>query len=562
MKIYNVKTMYRLLAVVACGAIGLLVFGYAASNRSYDLIIEERKAKAKSQIETVATLIQDFVDRTDELGGTEKAQQMAMKAVSALRYEGNQYFWINGLDGIMLMHPLNEKLIGQDIRGYKDPYGSLIFTDLIDIVKQRGAGYYRYWWQTKLDPAPREKISYVAGQKEWGWVIGTGNYLDDVQSTFNGYLSFLMMIGAIVLAMTAIVAILIARTVTAPLAELKSFMDQLLQGNYNIKLANPNRKDEIGEIGRAVELFRSNELEKMRNEEERKQEESKQLEEKKRAELNQLADVFDQNVGSIVSSVAAASTQLTDTARSMAGISQQTSDQAKSASSASEVTSSNVQTVAIATEEMTSTIGEISQQVNQASQAIRDAVNKVQHTSGQMDKLTSVASKIGEVVEMISNIAEQTNLLALNATIESARAGEAGKGFAVVAGEVKALAGQTAKATDEIAQQIGEIQEASKQASSSMEDVNVVINNVDEIATAIAASMEEQNAATNEIAGNIDRAAQGTEQVNTNVIAVTKASQETGTASDQVMSAAGALAKQSTQLRDEVNKFVSQIRAG
>ena len=560
--LHNIKITYRLLAVVACGALGLLLLGLAASNRSYDLIIQERKAKAKSQIETVTSLIQDFVNRSEELGGTEVAQALAMQAVHAIRYEGNQYFWINDLDGIMQMHPLNENLIGKDIRGYKDPFGKLIFTDLIDIVKQKGAGYYSYWWQTKLDKVPRQKISYVSGQKDWGWVIGTGNYIDDVDQTYESYTSFLIGIGSAILLATMLVALLITRSVTRPLSELKRFMDQMIKGNYEAKLAHPDRKDEIGEIGRSLEAFRTNELAKMQAEEERKQEEAKFLEAQRRQELNRLADNFDANVGSIVSAVATASTQLTGTARSMAEISKLTSDQASSASDASELTSTNVQTVSAATEDMTRTIGEISGQVGQASSAIRDAVDKVQQTSGQMDKLTNVASKIGEVVEMISSIAEQTNLLALNATIESARAGDAGKGFAVVAGEVKELAGQTAKATDEIAQQINDIQQASKEASSSMGDVNEVITQVDTIATAIAAAMQEQNASTSEIAGNIDRAALGTNQVTQNVVAVANASQETGIASNQVMTAASELADQSTQLRDEVNKFISRIRVG
>ena len=562
MKLYNIKILYRLLGVVACGAIGLIVFGLFASNMSYDLIVEERKAKAKTQIETVGSLVQDYVDRADEFGGTEKAQEMALKAVNALRYDGNQYFWINDLDGIMIMHPLNKKLIGKDIRGYTDPYGKLIFTDLIDIVKQKGSGYYSYWWQTKNDPEPREKISYVWGQKDWGWVIGTGNYIDDVVDTFSKFANILIAIGAGVLVVTAIIAVLITRTVTRPLAELKSVMDAMIAGRYDVTLSNPERKDEIGEIGRAVETFRANEQEKMRIEDERKKSEQEQIEQMRRTELHKLADSFDASVGSIVSTVATASSQLTSTAQSMSDVSLETSNQATSASSASEQTSSNVQMVASATEEMTSTIGEISQQVSNASNAIRDAVDKVQNTSSQMDALAETATKIGEVVEMISNIAEQTNLLALNATIESARAGEAGKGFAVVAGEVKELAGQTAKATDEIAQQINDIQQASKQASNSMTDVNAVIAQVDEIATGIAAAMEEQNAATNEIAGSIDQAAQGTQLVNENVVAVARASEETGAASQQVMHAASELSTQSSQLRDEVNRFIAQVRAG
>ncbi|WP_319529685.1 methyl-accepting chemotaxis protein [uncultured Cohaesibacter sp.] len=345
------------------------------------------------------------------------------------------------------------------------------------------------------------------------------------------------------------------------LVDLETTAGRLSEGKIDTRMPDWTSSDELGRLRSALEKFKDSVSEQQRMAEHRAKDQANAETEKKRA-IQKLADDFDANIGSIVETVSTASFALNSTAKAMSQISDQAKKEAVSATHASEQTTSNVQTVASATEEMTSTIAEISQQVVQASVSSRDAVTKVHDANNQMRMLADTANKIGEVVEMISSIAEQTNLLALNATIESARAGEAGKGFAVVAGEVKALAGQTAKATADIAQQITNIQNSTKLASGSMEDVNVVIQQVDDIATAIAAAMEEQTAATQEIAGNIHQASQGTKLVNDSVVAVSKASQETGSTSAEVMTAAGELASQTNLLKTEVSKFLAQVRAG
>lgn len=358
-----------------------------------------------------------------------------------------------------------------------------------------------------------------------------------------------------------IIAWFVGSGIASPIRRITEAMRSLASGDTSGEIAGGDRGDEIGDIARAVQVFRKNAIEVKRLEEE--QELAKiSAEEETRTMRNNMADDFEKTVGTIVGTVSSASAELQVTAKSMAGISEQTSNQATEASVASQQTSGNVQSVATATEEMTSTISEITHQVSEASSASRQAVEEVENTSKQMDTLAETANKIGEVVEMISSIAEQTNLLALNATIESARAGEAGKGFAVVAGEVKELASQTAKATDEISKQIGDIQNATRQASGSMDSVAQVITKVNEISTSIAAAMEEQGVATQEIASSVNQAAVGTQQVNDNITSVSQASQEAGAASGQVMSAAGELSQQAELLRGEVDKFISQVRAG
>lgn len=370
-----------------------------------------------------------------------------------------------------------------------------------------------------------------------------------------------MLIGSTIgLALVLIIGFFAGRSVSRPISRITQVMAILAQGDNSVDILGMDRKDEIGEMSKAVQVFKDNAIQNKKLEAEQ-EEQKRQTEEEKRAMMHELANDFDANVGGIIESVASASTQLNSTAQAMSGIAEETSSQSAAVSAASEEAATNVQTVAAAAEEMSHSVSEINSQVNQASVAAKQAVTEVEKTGVQMEALAATADKISGVINMISDIADQTNLLALNATIESARAGEAGKGFAVVANEVKGLAGQTAKATEEIVSQISEIQGATKQAVVSMGDISQVIKQVDETSAAIAAAMEEQGSATQEIARNVQEAASGTEEVTRNIIGVSQASQEAGAASGQVMSAAGELSQQSEMLKVEVEKFISQIRA-
>jgi methyl-accepting chemotaxis protein len=338
-------------------------------------------------------------------------------------------------------------------------------------------------------------------------------------------------------------------------------MVELANGNFEVMLPGLGRHDEIGEIAHAVELFKVNAVRKAQDEAEAKARQEKMLDELRKADMHKLADAFEGAVGEIIEIVSSASTELEASAGSLTAIAMRSQELATVVAAASEEAATNVQAVASASEQMTSSVNEISRQVQGSSRVAGEAVAQARHTNERVGELSQAAARIGDVVELINTIAGQTNLLALNATIEAARAGEAGRGFAVVAQEVKALAEQTAKATGEISQQITGIQDATGESVTAIRQIGATIGQMSEISATIAAAVEQQGAASHEISRNIQQAAQGTVQVSSNIDHVRRSAGETGSASSQVLSAAKSLSNESNRLKVEVGKFLNSVRA-
>jgi methyl-accepting chemotaxis protein len=349
------------------------------------------------------------------------------------------------------------------------------------------------------------------------------------------------------------------RSIVPPLRAMTDTMTTLAGGNYAVEIPATERKDEVGDMAQSMLVFKENMI-KAKEAAEREAAEQK-AREARAQKMEALTRDFDSEVSNVLKAVASAATELQSTASSMTATAEETSRQSTAVAAAAEEAASNVQTVASASEELSSSISEISRQVSQSAKIASKAVTEAQETDAKVQGLTEAAQKIGEVVQLINDIAAQTNLLALNATIEAARAGEAGKGFAVVAAEVKSLANQTAKATDEIAQQVGAIQGATRDSVDAIKSIGRTIAEINEIATTIASAVEEQGAATQEIARNVQQASAGTSEVTSNITGVSQAASETGSAASQVLGASSELSKQSEQLRQEVERFLAGVKA-
>ena len=370
-----------------------------------------------------------------------------------------------------------------------------------------------------------------------------------------------LIIAGIAGAMSLGVAILLARAIATPVRRMTQAMGILAAGNTAAEIPARDRHDEIGAMANAVQVFKDNmiETERLREEQETAK---KRAEAERRQGMLEMADKFEASVGGVVKAVTTAAEELQATAQSLSTTAEETSRQSNAVAAASEEMTQNVQTVASATEELSSSIHEIGNQVSESTRIVGAAVAEAEETNAKVKGLSEAARKIGDVVTLINQIAGQTNLLALNATIEAARAGEAGKGFAVVASEVKNLATQTARATEEIGGQVRAIQESTESSAQAIHAIGQTINRVNEISTAIASAVEEQGDATQEISRNVQETATGTTEVSTNITGVTVASQQTSAGSTQVLSAASELARNGVALKQQVDDFLREIRAG
>ena len=361
-------------------------------------------------------------------------------------------------------------------------------------------------------------------------------------------------------ALSALLGWILIRSVSAPVRLMTDVMKRLSGHDLSIEIPGAERRDEIGAMAKAVQVFKDSMIETDRLKAE--QEENKRLAEiEKRRLMEKIATDFEASVGGVIAKVASQATQMEAAAQSMSATAEETTKQAGAVAAASEESSANVQTVSSATEELSSSVAEIARQVAHSNQIAANAVAEAGKANDLVQSLAGDSQKIGEIVSLISDIADQTNLLALNATIEAARAGEAGKGFAVVAAEVKNLATQTAKATEDIGSQISGVQNSTHSAARAISSIGSTIGEIDKISTAIAAAVEEQAAATREIARNVEEAARGAQEVSSNIGGVTHAANSTGAAATQVLTAARTLTEQSSELRQIVTRFLSDVKA-
>jgi methyl-accepting chemotaxis protein len=386
--------------------------------------------------------------------------------------------------------------------------------------------------------------------------------IEKVQETTRGIertVTISVVLGIVSLLLGSMLSLVISRGIARPVKAMTDAMDSMARGDLEIAIPATGNRDEIGAMAKSMAVFRDG-LRRAR-ELAAEQEAERALREARGQAIERMTREFDSTVSDALTIVAGAVSELDATATAMSATSEETSRQATVVAAATEQASASVQTVASAAEELSTSIREIGRQVEESSRVSQAASDEAIRTNRTVSDLAESSSRIGAVVQLISDIASQTNLLALNATIEAARAGDAGKGFAVVAGEVKTLAAQTAKATEEISSQIGSIQLTTRDAVAAIADIVTRIGDINAIAGAIAAAVEEQSAATQEIARNIQQAAVGTQEVSANIGGVTEAAAETGAAATQVQSSSRSLARQTTGLKTEVEAFLARVRA-
>jgi methyl-accepting chemotaxis protein len=560
LKLSNLTIAHKLAVLLGATLLGLCGAGLLATHLMQEEMLDARLEQIHAIVDVARNMalgLQKDVD-AGKLSKEDAIAEFGRRGNSMTYDSGNGYLFGNTMDGIGILAP-NPKFIGVN-RLDEVTNGRKLMRELRDGVAAKGEETLRYEYFRPGEQTPVRKVGYAASIPSFGIYIGTGAYLDDLDTKLR---PIIWTLGLSVLGIGAVasgIAWSTGRSISRPLAELGSCMQALAAGELEGEIPGIDRSDEVGKMAATVEIFKENAI-RIRQLEQVEGERRQQAAADRRATMENLADDFERSVNGVVRTVAAAAADMQATAQLMTATANDASTRASSVSSASENASSNVGTVASAAEELSSSVAEIARQVARSGEIAGRAVKDAERTNATVQVLSTGAEKIGEVVKLIHSIAEQTNLLALNATIEAARAGDSGRGFAVVAAEVKALADQTAKATEQISGQVTGMQQSTENAVMAINGITETIAQMNEISVAISAAIEQQGAATREIARNIQLVAIGSSEITMHIGGVTMAASATGTAASEVLANAGELDDQSGLLRTAVDGFLAKVRA-
>ncbi|KGT80527.1 chemotaxis protein [Bradyrhizobium japonicum] len=560
MKLSNLKIAPKLGILVGVTLFGLCVSGVLAGYLMKREMVNARIDQAKSIVDLGRNYAAALKKRVDAGELTKDAAMADLRRYgNAMTYDnGSGYLFGTSYDGITQLAP-DPKQIGTN-RMDVVTNGRKLSVELMNGVKANGSILLYYEYVKPGQETPIRKIGYAVAVPGFDMYLGTGAYLDDIDAKMGPvyWLLGLAMLGIVIVAGS--VAWLLGRSISRPLALLGTRMKDLADGKLEGDIPGVGRGDEVGAMASTVQIFKDNAV-RIRDLEKTEADAKERAAAERRSAMEGIASDFERSVNGIVRSVSSAAAGMQSTAQSMTATASDASSRAATVGAASQKASGNVGTVAAAAEELSSSVAEISRQVTRSTEVASRAVSDAERTNATVQVLSTGAEKIGEVVKLIHSIAAQTNLLALNATIEAARAGESGRGFAVVASEVKALANQTAKATEEISAQVAAMQTSTSDAVTAISGITQTIAEMSEITAGISASIEQQGEATREIARNIQSVAAGSNEINANIGSVTSAAEATGTAATDVLTNARELDSQSGALRSAVDGFLAKVRA-
>jgi methyl-accepting chemotaxis protein len=556
----NLKITPKLSILVGVTMLGLCAAGALAGYLMQREMLNARLDQTKAIVE-VARNVALGLQKQVEAGQLTKEAAIAeftRRGLTMTFDKGSGYVFAYTMDGIAVVTP-DPKQIGQN-RLDIETGGRKLARELRDGVAAKGEVILPYEYMKPGDEKLTRKVSYAVAIPGWNIFVGTGAYLDDLDAKMKpiAWLLGLAILGIAVI--SGSIAWMIGRSISNPLGQLGARMQQLAEGKLDGEIPGAGRGDEIGAMAATVQIFKDNAV-RIRGLEQAEAEVQARATAERRAAMENIAGEFERSVTGIVRSVSTAAAGMQITAQSMTATASDASARAATVGAASQSSSDNVGTVAAAAEELSSSVAEISRQVSRSSEIASKAVGDAERTNATVGALSTGAEKIGEVVKLIHSIAAQTNLLALNATIEAARAGESGRGFAVVASEVKALANQTAKATEEISAQVAAMQASTSEAVASIGGITETIAQMSEITVSISSAVEQQGGATREIARNIQSVAAGSSEISAHIGGVSTAAAATGEAASEVLSNARELDNQSGMLRSAVDEFLVKVRA-